>query len=104
MAPETANLLSRFGASHVQHGDEIILAGGIGHNGFISREDDIAVFSTSGSSIRMISRLLIPTNTGVPRPLLIGSSVVLTENGEIVIIGGAATCFSMGTFCKRVDS
>lgn len=35
----------------------------------------------------------------IPRPLITGSSVVSPQNGEIVIIGGGATCFSMGSFC-----
>ncbi|PSR79145.1 methyltransferase-like protein [Coniella lustricola] len=97
LGSETVNLLSRFGASHVQQGEDLILVGGIGHNGFFSRKDDIALFSRSGSSIKEVSRLLMPASSA-PRPLLVGSSVVSTRDGDIVIIGGAATCFSMGTF------
>lgn len=44
-----------------------------------------------------MNRLLVAAET--PRPLIIGSSVVLSKDHELVIIGGAATCFSMGTFC-----
>lgn len=44
-----------------------------------------------------IRRLLTAAET--PRPLIIGSSVVLSDDQELVIVGGAATCFSMGTFC-----
>lgn len=58
----------------------------------------MVVFSTSEAEIRIATRLAIPASDA-PRPLLIGSSVVLTEDRQLVVIGGAATCFSMGTFC-----
>lgn len=84
---------------HVQDRDSLIVLGGVGCGGTISREDDIAVFSTRGAEIQATTRLTIPTSDN-PRPLIVGSSVLITKDQEVVIIGGAATCFSMGTFCK----
>ncbi|KAF3765927.1 hypothetical protein M406DRAFT_11295, partial [Cryphonectria parasitica EP155] len=97
---DTFDLLSRFGASYVQDADRMILIGGVGSDGIISRVGDITVFTTSETEIRAATGLNI-TASGNPRPLLIGSSAVLTGEREIVILGGAATCFSMGTFWTK---
>lgn len=90
---DTVRLLSRFGAACVQYHGSFILLGGVGCDGLISREDDIVLFSTSGSRIEAISRL-VPPLTDIPRPLIVGSSVV-DDDGDLVLIGGAATCFSV---------
>ena len=37
----------------------------------------------------------------IPRPLFAGHSAVLTSDGSVVIVGGGATCFSMGTFWNK---
>lgn len=34
---------------------------------------------------------------GIPRPLFIGSSAILIDD-DLVVVGGGAVCFSMGTF------
>ncbi len=36
--------------------------------------------------------------TGPPRPLLVGISAETVKDGQVVILGGGGTCFSMGTF------
>lgn len=100
---ETAGLLTRFGSTSIQDRDSLIVLGGVGCDGTIVRENDIVVFSTSGLEIQAVTRITMPSSQ-TPRPLLIGSSVVLTDDREIVIIGGAATCFSMGTFCRSKSS
>lgn len=87
----------------MQARDTLVVLGGIGCDGTISRESDIMLFSTAGSNIRTAQRLNLPSLSGdsqIPRPLLVGSSVVLTKDMTIAIISGAATCFSMGTFCR----
>lgn len=96
---ETVELISRFGATSIQHRDSWIVLGGVSCNGAICHENDIVVFSTCGSQIQAVTRLRIPT-CEISRPLLVGSSVLLVDDRELVIIGGAATCFSMGTFCR----
>jgi tRNA wybutosine-synthesizing protein 4 len=44
------------------------------------------------------SEYLNDANDKTPRPLLSGTSVVPLSHGEFAVIGGGATCFSMGTF------
>lgn len=95
---DTVVLLSRFGAACVQLPDSCILLGGIGSSGYMSRKDEIIAVSTTGR-VEATSRLLSPAE--ITRPLIIGSSVVLSDDQDLVIIGGAATCFSMGTFWTR---
>lgn len=59
--------------------------------------------SMIGSKIRVTGDIpLSDAEEGreIPRPLIVGSSVVSPQNGQIVILGGGATCFSMGSFCK----
>lgn len=87
----------------MQTHDTLVVLGGIGCDGTISRESDIVLFSTADSKIRTAQRLTLPFSSGesqIPRPLLVGSSVVLTKDKNLAIISGAATCFSMGTFCR----
>lgn len=98
-ASDTAPLLSRFGAACVQGRGFFILLGGVGVDGFIKREDEIVLFTASASRIEATARLTLPA-ADMPRPLIVGSSVVMSADGDLVLIGGAATCFSMGTFCK----
>lgn len=74
----------------------------MGCEGCIKREDDIVAVPASETKIEATARL-VPTKN-ITRPLIIGSSVVLTDDRELVIVGGAATCFSMGTFCTSRDS
>lgn len=103
MGEETACLLVRFGAAYVQAYNTLIVLGGIGRDGTISRESDIVLFTTADSKIQMIKRLTLSSSSITsqsPRPLLVGSSVVLTKDRNLAIISGAATCFSMGTFCR----
>lgn len=58
--------------------------------------------SMTGSEVQVTGGIsLSDTGEGheIPRPLIVGSSVVSPQNGQIVILGGGATCFSMGSFC-----
>lgn len=87
----------------MQAHNTLTVLGGIGNGGAISRESDIVLFATTDSRIQMLQRLTLSSSnitSQSPWPLLVGSSVFLTRNGYIAIISGAATCFSMGTFCK----
>lgn len=95
---DTVFLLSRFGAACAQGRGFFVLLGGVGTDGFVRREDEIIVFTTSESKIEATARLVLPL-ADVPRPLMVGSSVVLSADGDLILVGGAATCFSMGTFC-----
>lgn len=78
---ETICHLSRFGSAQVQFADSSVVLGGVSCDGTISREDEIVVFSTSEANIEAVHRLVIP-ESGIPRPLIIGSSVVMTHDGN----------------------
>lgn len=76
--------------------------GGVGCNGVIPHEDEILICDLEGAALQVSERIIISTtgeNTKVPRPLIVGSSIAYLQHGEVVILGGGATCFSMGTFC-----
>lgn len=91
--------LARFGATCIQQEDSLVVLGGVGHMGVIPQRQEILLCSVSGSRIEVsISGTANCHET--PRPLIVGSSIVSSRSGQIVILGGGATCFSMGSFCK----
>ncbi|KAJ0125523.1 leucine carboxyl methyltransferase [Diaporthe amygdali] len=95
-------LLARFGATCIQQEDSLIVLGGVGHMGVIPQRQEILMCTTTGSKIHVSTAVpLSDAENGqvIPRPLIVGSSVVCPRNGQIVILGGGATCFSMGSFC-----
>lgn len=90
------NLISRFGASgFISPGGYLSIIGGIIANDIIPRDLDVLSIDVSDSNYKILSACHIAVN---PRPLLIGVSTELTNNGQLVVMGGGATCFSMGTF------
>ncbi|KUI73627.1 tRNA wybutosine-synthesizing protein 4 [Cytospora mali] len=100
----TATILPRLGAVCVQDHSRVVVLGGVGCNGIIPREDEIIVCSFEGAGLHVSERITIPTtgeNTKIPRPLIVGSSIAYLQNGQVVILGGGATCFSMGTFWTK---
>ncbi|ROW12901.1 hypothetical protein VPNG_04763 [Cytospora leucostoma] len=101
---ETARVLSRVGAACVQDHNRVVILGGVGHHGVVPKEDEILVCTLNNAKIQVSGRVTIPTtgeNTKIPRPLIVGSSVAYLHTGQIVILGGGATCFSMGTFWNK---
>lgn len=48
-----------------------------------------------------IPRAITSCDISIPRPLLVGHSVAQADDDRVVILGGGATCFSMGTFWNR---
>jgi tRNA wybutosine-synthesizing protein 4 len=94
-------LLTRFGATGLQRGDELILLGGVTRDHLLSHQDEVLLCSVSSGELTITSRLIGQAPEGedrVPRPLLVGHSIILMPDGTVVVIGGGATCFSMGTF------
>ncbi|KAI8946867.1 cupin-like domain-containing protein [Xylaria longipes] len=98
---DTELLICRFGASALLLGDErIIVVGGVQHNGIVPRGDEVLVIDTLDPKLRIISRCPMASSNnpfGVPRPLLVGTSVSLADH-QLLVMGGGATCFSMGTY------
>ncbi|KAI7777459.1 hypothetical protein LA080_003500 [Diaporthe eres] len=100
----SSTLLSRFGATCIQQEDRLVVLGGVGHDGVIPQTQEVLLCSMVGSKIQVTGGIpLSDTGEGqeISRPLIVGSSVVSPQNGQIVILGGGATCFSMGSFWTR---
>ena len=64
-------------------------------------KDDILTESTEvcliDSQIKVFRAVLSRSSSLIPRPLLVGSSVLSTET-SLLVLGGSAVCFSFGTF------
>ncbi|KXX75497.1 tRNA wybutosine-synthesizing protein 4 [Madurella mycetomatis] len=97
-------LLTRFGATCLQHGSEFLILGGVAADNLLDQRDEIVLGSMSPGELT-ITRCLIggslQGNQPPPRPLFVGHSAVSMPDGSIVVVGGGATCFSMGTFWNR---
>lgn len=81
----------------------MVILGGVGCHGVVPKEDEILVCTFENAELRVSGRVTMHStgeNTNIPRPLIVGSSVAYLHTGQIIILGGGATCFSMGTFCK----
>ncbi|KAI1210528.1 LCM-domain-containing protein [Annulohypoxylon truncatum] len=89
-------LINRFGATgFVSSEGHLTVIGGIIADGIVTRDIEVLVVDISGSHYKILSTYRIEV---VPRPLLIGVSIELVDGNQLVIMGGGATCFSMGTF------
>ncbi|KAI1449421.1 LCM-domain-containing protein [Annulohypoxylon stygium] len=92
-------LINRFGAiGFVSSQGHLTMIGGIIADGIVTRDNDVMVVDISGSHYKIHSAYRIDT---IPRPLLIGVSTELMSDDQLVVMGGGATCFSMGTFWNR---
>ncbi|KAI0843759.1 LCM-domain-containing protein [Hypoxylon sp. FL0890] len=93
------NCLNRFGASGLVTPEGYLsLIGGIHANSIVPGDLDILLLDISTSRCKILSTI---STRVISRPLLIGVSTALTNNGQVVVMGGGATCFSMGTFWNR---
>lgn len=97
-------LLTRFGATCLKHGDEFIVFGGVAKDHLLRHQDEVILCSVSNGELN-ITRRLSNQATGngepAPRPLFVGHSAVSMPDGSVVVVGGGATCFSMGTFWNK---
>lgn len=92
--------IGRLGASLVPLGDHLLLIGGVSKQGILEKAQDFLVIShdyTDGSTTYSVEvpALDLPQPTW---PLLVGTSAAAVSGNEIILAGGGAVCFSMGSF------
>lgn len=88
----------RLGASLVPLGGHLLLTGGVSKQGISSLSQDFLTISygTADPSFNIESPIIqLPQSTW---PLLVGMSTVAVSPEEVIIAGGGAVCFSMGSF------
>lgn len=92
---EAATTLCRFGAAAVKHREIMAIIGGVAPSNLVPEDEDIVFFDIAGGKQK-------PTTVAPPsmRPLLVGHSVASTKDG-LLVMGGGAVCFSMGTFVNK---
>jgi tRNA wybutosine-synthesizing protein 4 len=99
------NTLNRFGAALINIDDTLVLVGGVAKDHLLSQEQGIIMwkrksYADSNEPADIVVRTLeLPK--GIPQPLLVGHSVVMTGDDRVDILGGGATCFSFGTYWVR---
>ncbi|KAF2188236.1 LCM-domain-containing protein [Zopfia rhizophila CBS 207.26] len=94
--PKSINAVyARVGASLIPFGNSILLIGGVAKGQILSFSDDF-VFISSGTNIQVENSKV--TISGDSWPLLVGFDAAAVSSDEIIIAGGGAVCFSMGSF------
>ncbi|UNI16231.1 tRNA methyltransferase ppm2, variant 3 [Purpureocillium takamizusanense] len=87
--------LALFGAKCVDLGPDWLLCGGLGHEAsFLGR--DLVLISRDIDGKR-IAKVHGAKNESMAWPFMIGCGAVTTST-RVLLVGGGATCFSMGTF------
>lgn len=90
-------MLSRFGATCLSHGRNVVLIGGVTAGHQLPQSLDILVLQASARGLRIVGSIGADHDLVPGRPFLVGSSAVAHADGSITIVGGGGTCFSMGT-------
>jgi tRNA wybutosine-synthesizing protein 4 len=95
--------LNRFGANCTTNDDNIIIIGGVISGVLLPQDCDFLVVRIQHSRVLAVSKIKSMNESieSIPRPLFVGSSIVTTENKHVVVMGGGATCFSMGAFWTK---
>ncbi|KAH7116090.1 hypothetical protein B0J11DRAFT_117254 [Dendryphion nanum] len=98
LSSQIANLpYARVGATLVPFADGMLLIGGVSGKNILGSAGDILSISTSspGSAVQIgYANALYPADSY----LLVGCGVTAVGRDEILIAGGGAVCFSMGSF------
>lgn len=86
---------ARVGASLVPWGQALLLIGGVSKLGIVSLAEEFVLLTHSDTRIAIEH-----PNIHLPAywPLLVGAGISAVSQNEIVVAGGGAVCFSMGSF------
>lgn len=86
---------ARIGASLMPWGDALLLIGGVSTLGVVSLAEEFMLLMPSDAEINIqYPKVELP----VYWPLLVGAGISTVSRDEIVVVGGGAVCFSMGSF------
>ena len=91
-------LYARIGAALVPWGDSLLLIGGVPRSGIHSRSEDFVLLKHSDTEIRVRHPIMQLPSTW---PLLVGMGICAVSANEVLIVGGGAVCFSMGSFWNQ---
>lgn len=86
---------ARVGASLVPWDDSLLMIGGLPANGTHSLAEDFLLLKPENKGITMENAVMQLPSTW---PLLVGMGAVAVSRNEVVVTGGGAVCFSMGSF------
>ena len=88
---------ARIGSNLVPWGKSLMMIGGVSKKHIHSLSDDFLLLTCSDTTIEVEhpSMQVFPPTAW---PLLVGVGAVSTSAGEIVLAGGGAVCFSMGSY------
>ncbi len=97
------HLLARFGAVSTQVGGWTVVVGGVTAASSVLHDCEIVRFRAFGEADEAVECLAYVDQLGpdTPRPVLVGASIIDTGNGEVAILGGGMTSFSMGTVWSK---
>lgn len=91
----SSSAYARIGASLVPWGNSLLMIGGICSDRIHSLAEDFVLLTPSKERVIVEHPVMhLPTTW----PLLVGMGVAAVSPSEIVIVGGGAVCFSMGSF------
>ncbi|CAN9229171.1 unnamed protein product [Alternaria alternata] len=88
---------ARIGANLVPWNDSLMLIGGVSKKHIHSLSDDFLLLKCKNTAIE-VECLSMQVSPPTAWPLLVGVGAVSTSRGEIVLAGGGAVCFSMGSY------
>ncbi|KAJ0279551.1 hypothetical protein COL940_006703 [Colletotrichum noveboracense] len=92
------SLLSRFGATVINSGEYSFVFGGVIKDVQLPAALDMIIVKEVNAGLEIVASLDGFGESGSLRPFLIGASVIPHADGEFAVVGGGATCFSMGTY------
>jgi tRNA wybutosine-synthesizing protein 4 len=86
---------ARIGASLVPWGDALLLIGGVSKLGVVNLAEEFMLLSANDTGVSIQHPdIQLPAYW----PLLVGAGIISVSRDEIVVAGGGAVCFSMGSF------
>jgi tRNA wybutosine-synthesizing protein 4 len=88
---------ARIGSVLVPWNDALLMIGGVSKKHIHSLSDDFLVLTCKETTIQ-VDRPSVQVLPHTSWPLLVGVGVVSSSRGEIVLAGGGAVCFSMGSY------